>query len=63
MPAADDGEDDDASAPAPAEPGVLEPAEVGRQVVAAVRADRLHLFTHAERIDDVRARFRRITDG
>ncbi|MGE0878699.1 MAG: SDR family NAD(P)-dependent oxidoreductase [Acidimicrobiia bacterium] len=46
-----------------AEPGLIQPAEVGRQVVQAIRANRLHLFTHPERIPDVRARFARITDG
>jgi NAD(P)-dependent dehydrogenase (short-subunit alcohol dehydrogenase family) len=64
LPSADDDDGtDDAPPPAPTEAGVLEPAEVGRQVVGAIRADRLYLFTHPERVDDVRARFRRITDG
>ena len=35
---------------APTEPGVIEPAEVGRQVVEAVRQGRLYVFTHPERI-------------
>jgi NAD(P)-dependent dehydrogenase (short-subunit alcohol dehydrogenase family) len=65
LPPADDAPDghapdDDAPADEP-EPGVLEPDEVGRQVVEAVRAGRLHLFTHPERIPEVEARFARIT--
>ncbi|MFI5053881.1 MAG: SDR family NAD(P)-dependent oxidoreductase, partial [Acidimicrobiia bacterium] len=55
--------DDEPQEPAAREPGVLEPSEVGRQVVDAVRDNRLYLFTHPERLDDVRARFTRITDG
>jgi NAD(P)-dependent dehydrogenase (short-subunit alcohol dehydrogenase family) len=55
-----DGPDDGTAEP---EPGVLEPDEVGRQVVEAVRDGRLHLFTHPERIPEVRERFARITDG
>jgi NAD(P)-dependent dehydrogenase (short-subunit alcohol dehydrogenase family) len=62
LPPDDDDRDDTDDVSAPAEPGVLEPADVGRQVVGAVRAGRLHLFTHPERVDDARARFRRITD-
>jgi NAD(P)-dependent dehydrogenase (short-subunit alcohol dehydrogenase family) len=50
------------SALAPAEPGVIEPAEVGRQVVEAIRHERLYVFTHPERIDEARSRFARITD-
>jgi NAD(P)-dependent dehydrogenase (short-subunit alcohol dehydrogenase family) len=50
------------SALAPTEPGVIEPAEVGRQVVRAVRHDRLYVFTHPERIAEARARFAGITD-
>ena len=60
----DDGDnsaDDGPPAEPEPEPGVLEPDEVGRQVVAAVRAGRLHLFTHPERIPEVEARFARIT--
>jgi len=53
----------DASALAPTEPGVIEPAEVGRQVVAAVRHERLYVFTHPERIAEARQRFARITDS
>jgi NAD(P)-dependent dehydrogenase (short-subunit alcohol dehydrogenase family) len=59
---ADIGGADDEPAGEP-EPGVMEPAEVGRQVVDSVRDRRLHLFTHRERIAEVRARFARITDG
>jgi NAD(P)-dependent dehydrogenase (short-subunit alcohol dehydrogenase family) len=63
-PANDDGDDagDDGPDGGP-EPGLMEPAEVGSQVVEAVRDDRLHLFTHPERIPEVRARFARITDA
>jgi len=43
-------------------PGVIEPAEVGRQVVEAVRQGRLYVFTHPERIAEARERFARITD-
>jgi NAD(P)-dependent dehydrogenase (short-subunit alcohol dehydrogenase family) len=56
---APDGDD----SPVTREPGVLEPDEVGALVVDAVRADRLHVFTHPERLDEVRARFARITEG
>jgi NAD(P)-dependent dehydrogenase (short-subunit alcohol dehydrogenase family) len=49
------------SALAPAAPGVIEPAEVGRQVVEAVRQERLYVFTHPERIAEARERFARIT--
>jgi NAD(P)-dependent dehydrogenase (short-subunit alcohol dehydrogenase family) len=45
------------------EGGVLEPAEVGHRVVGAIRSNQLHLFTHPERLGEVRARFARITDG
>jgi NAD(P)-dependent dehydrogenase (short-subunit alcohol dehydrogenase family) len=48
--------------PGPTEPGVIEPAEVGRQVVEAVRQGRLYVFTHPERIAEARERFARITD-
>jgi NAD(P)-dependent dehydrogenase (short-subunit alcohol dehydrogenase family) len=61
--AGDDDDDQQPAAPEPAEPGVIEPSDVGRQIVEAVRADRLHLFTHPERVDDVRARFARIIDS
>jgi NAD(P)-dependent dehydrogenase (short-subunit alcohol dehydrogenase family) len=50
------------SALVPTEPGVIEPDEVGRQVVQAVRHDRLYVFTHPERIAEARARFAGITD-
>jgi hypothetical protein len=42
---------------------VIEPAEVGSQVVDAVRHDRLYVFTHPERVDEARARFARITES
>jgi len=45
---------------ASSEPGVLEPLEVGRQVVEAVRAGRRYVFTHPERVRDATARFARI---
>jgi hypothetical protein len=38
----------------------MEPSEVGRFVVDAVRHERLHVFTHPERMEEVRARFARI---
>jgi hypothetical protein len=41
---------------------VIEPAEVGRQVVEAVRQDRLYVFTHPERIAQARERFSKITE-
>jgi NAD(P)-dependent dehydrogenase (short-subunit alcohol dehydrogenase family) len=56
------GQGQDSSAPTPTEPGVIEPAEVGRQVVEAVRQGRLYVFTHPERIAEARERFARITD-
>jgi NAD(P)-dependent dehydrogenase (short-subunit alcohol dehydrogenase family) len=45
------------------EPGLLEADDVGAQVVAAVRAGQLHLFTHPERKPDVERRFARIVDA
>ena len=51
------------SALAPTEPGVIEPAEVGRQVVEAVRQGRLYVFTHPERVAEARQRFAKITQG
>jgi hypothetical protein len=48
---------------ATAGPGVLAPFDVGHQVVAAVRANQLFVFTHPERVAEVRRRFDRITDG
>jgi NAD(P)-dependent dehydrogenase (short-subunit alcohol dehydrogenase family) len=54
--------DEPPDTPAP-EPGVLEPSEIGRQVVEAIRENLLYLFTHPERLDDVRARFNRIVDA
>jgi NAD(P)-dependent dehydrogenase (short-subunit alcohol dehydrogenase family) len=41
-------------------PGELAPRRVGDLVVEAVRRNQLHLFTHPERVDEVRARFDRI---
>jgi NAD(P)-dependent dehydrogenase (short-subunit alcohol dehydrogenase family) len=52
----------DTTSPGSAEPGVLEPAEVGRHVVDAVRDGRLYVFTHPERVEDARSRFAGITD-
>jgi NAD(P)-dependent dehydrogenase (short-subunit alcohol dehydrogenase family) len=52
----------DADDDLPLQPGEIDPHDVGRQVVDAVREGRLHLFTHPERIADARARFARITD-
>lgn len=49
--------------PAPLEPGAIDRDDVGAQVVAAVRTNQLHLFTHPERVEDARRRFARITDG
>jgi NAD(P)-dependent dehydrogenase (short-subunit alcohol dehydrogenase family) len=40
---------------------LMEPLEVGRQVVEAILAGRLFVFTHPERIAEVQARFARIT--
>ena len=40
---------------------MLAPEEVGRMVVDAVRSDRPYLFTHPERLPEVKARFARIT--
>jgi NAD(P)-dependent dehydrogenase (short-subunit alcohol dehydrogenase family) len=48
---------------APLQSGEIDPAEVGTQVVDAVRRDRLYLFTHPERVADAVARFARITDS
>jgi short-subunit dehydrogenase len=53
----------DSELPGSTEPGVLEPADVARHVVDAVREGRLHVFTHPERLDDARSRFARITGG
>ena len=57
------GQGQNSAALAPMEPGVIEPAEVGRQVVKAVRQERLYVFTHPERIAEARERFARITDS
>jgi NAD(P)-dependent dehydrogenase (short-subunit alcohol dehydrogenase family) len=48
----------------PMQPGtsVIEPEDVGRQVVEAIRADQLFLFTHPARVADAVARFARITE-
>jgi NAD(P)-dependent dehydrogenase (short-subunit alcohol dehydrogenase family) len=45
----------------PLQPGELDPAEVGAQVVDAILGNQLHLFTHPDRIGEVVARFARIT--
>jgi NAD(P)-dependent dehydrogenase (short-subunit alcohol dehydrogenase family) len=50
------------SSSSPIEPEFIDAAEVGRQVVEAVRQDRLFAFTHPDRMDEVRARFNRIID-
>lgn len=42
---------------------VLDPSDVARHVVDALRADRLFVFTHTERMRDVEARFGRILRG
>jgi NAD(P)-dependent dehydrogenase (short-subunit alcohol dehydrogenase family) len=63
LPPAEDGDGDGDGPAADPEPGLLEPDEVGRQVVEAVRDGRLHLFTHPDRIPEVEARFARITRG
>jgi len=51
--------DDDT--PAAPDAGLMEPEEVGRQVVGAMRSETLFVFTHPERVPEVRARFARIT--
>jgi NAD(P)-dependent dehydrogenase (short-subunit alcohol dehydrogenase family) len=56
------GQGPESSVPASTGPGVIEPDEVGRQVVEAVRQGRLYVFTHPERIAEARERFARITD-
>ena len=48
---------------APRESGVIEPDEVGRQVVEAIRGNRPYLFTHPERVADAERRFARITNS
>ena len=52
----------DSELPVSVEPGVLEPADVARHVLDAMREGRLYVFTHAERVDDARSRFARITE-
>ncbi len=47
----------------PLDPGQMDPREVGTLTVEAIRENRLHLFTHPELIDMVKARFARITDS
>jgi NADP-dependent 3-hydroxy acid dehydrogenase YdfG len=42
---------------------LLEPDDIGRQTVAAIRSRQLHLFTHPGRVPDAVARFARITGG
>jgi NAD(P)-dependent dehydrogenase (short-subunit alcohol dehydrogenase family) len=53
-------EPDDAAPVAPGAP-VINPEEVGVQVVDAIRHDQLFLFTHPTRVADAVARFARIT--
>ena len=43
------------------QPGQMDPSEVGTRVVAGIRANTLHLFTHAGQMDLVAARFDRFT--
>jgi NAD(P)-dependent dehydrogenase (short-subunit alcohol dehydrogenase family) len=45
------------------QPDELDAADVGAQVVDAVRRDKLHLFTHPDRMGEVVARFARITNS
>jgi NAD(P)-dependent dehydrogenase (short-subunit alcohol dehydrogenase family) len=47
----------------PLAPGQMDPREVGTHVVRAIRENRLHLFTHPELLEPVRARFARLTAG
>lgn len=55
---------DPPSAARAGEEGVLSPETVGRQVMGAVKEDRLFLFTHPDRLGGVQARFAAIlTDG
>jgi NAD(P)-dependent dehydrogenase (short-subunit alcohol dehydrogenase family) len=54
-PAPEIGEDD--------EPGIMSPEAVATRIMTAVEDDRLYLFTHAERMEDVAARFARIVEG
>ena len=53
---------DAAERPATPDPDIIEPAVVGAQVVEAIRANRLHLFTHPDRLPDVARRFALTTD-
>ncbi len=39
------------------EPGIMTPDGVARRILAAVEDDQLYLFTHADRMEDVEARF------
>jgi NAD(P)-dependent dehydrogenase (short-subunit alcohol dehydrogenase family) len=41
---------------------VIDPDDAGRQILAAVQADQLFLFTHPGRVADAVTRFARITD-
>jgi NAD(P)-dependent dehydrogenase (short-subunit alcohol dehydrogenase family) len=41
----------------------LDPAEVAKLVIAAIKARRLYIFTHADRRDDVEQRFEMMMDG
>jgi hypothetical protein len=40
----------------------MKPAQLGPLVVRAIRANRLHIFTHPERRHQVEARQRRLLD-
>jgi short-subunit dehydrogenase len=51
------------SDPATLQAGEIEPEEVASAVVEAVRHNRLHVFTHPDRMSEVVSRFARITDA
>jgi NAD(P)-dependent dehydrogenase (short-subunit alcohol dehydrogenase family) len=53
--------DSEPSLVAPLQPGEIDGAEVGAQVVDAIRHDRLYLFTQPDRVAEAVARFARIT--
>lgn len=44
-----------------ADPGALSPDAVSERIVRAVEEDQLYLFTHPERMEDVKSRFAAIT--
>jgi len=58
-----DHPDPEPSRVAPLQPGEIDAAEVGAQVVDAIRGDRLYLFTQPDRVAEAVARFARITDA